>query len=260
MQGLKASAEIWHRRLTYINPTVLAKTTTMVDGVVLQETKQAEKALLYQICHLSRALRQISRRPVGRTFGRFRRIYFDLIQLPPTYNRHRWISYFYIEGVRFHQIMTYELKPKYQLAINQFVQLARNQWKLLIKAFHYDNELSAGRKSEYSLTSNRILIYHTPPDHPKINGYTERSGSMIIIRMQMLCQEDKLPKALQPEFVSTAVWLLNRTPILITAENKWLIPWEEVRKEFLQGVAMPPRINLANVRLYGSLAYCRIDH
>lgn len=156
--------------------------------------------------------------------------------------------------------MTHELKPECQLAINQFVQLARNQWKLPIKAFHYDNELSAGRKSEYSLTSDGILIYHTPPDHPEMNGYAERSGSMIIMRMRMLCQEGKLPKALWPEFASAAVWLLNRTPTLITAENKWLIPWEEVRKEFLQGVAMPPRTNLANVRLYGSLAYCRIDH
>ncbi|OQD85533.1 hypothetical protein PENSOL_c040G03155, partial [Penicillium solitum] len=260
MQGSKASAEIWHRRLAHVNPAVLAKTATMVDGVVLQETKQAEKASLCQTCHLSRAPRQISRRPVGRTFGRFGRIHFDLIQLPPAYNRHRWISHFYIEGVRFHWIMTHELKPECQLAINQFVQLARNQWKLPIKAFHYDNELSAGRKSEYSLTSDGILIYHTPPDHPEMNGYAERSGSMIIMRMRMLCQEGKLPKALWPEFASAAVWLLNRTPTLITAENKWLIPWEEVRKEFLQGVAMPPRINLANVRLYGSLAYCRIDH
>ena len=35
MQGSKASAEIWHRRLTHVNPAVLAKTATMVDGVVL---------------------------------------------------------------------------------------------------------------------------------------------------------------------------------------------------------------------------------
>ena len=187
MQGLKASAKIQHYRFIYVNPTILAKTAIIVDGVILQETKQVEKALLYQIYYLSRALRQISYRLVRHTFRRFRRIYFNLIQLPPIYNRHKQISHFYIEGVRFYQIITYKLKPEYQLAINQFIQLMRNQQKLLIKAFYYNNELSIGRKSEYSLISNRILIYYTPLDYLKINGYIERSGSMIIIYIQILC-------------------------------------------------------------------------
>lgn len=89
-----------------------------------------------------------------------------------------------------------------------------------------------------------------------MNGYAERSGGMIITRMRILSLEGKLLKNLWPEFVSAAVWLLNRTPIYIASENKWLILWEEVRKEFVPIVL---RINLANVRLYGSLAYCRID-
>ena len=98
----------------------------MVDGIVLQKAEQEETSL-YNTCYIGRVPKQISRRLVGRTFGRFGRIYFDLIQLPLAYNRHRWISHFYVEGVRFHWIMTHEVKPECQLAINQFVQLARNQ-------------------------------------------------------------------------------------------------------------------------------------
>ncbi|KAJ5827623.1 hypothetical protein N7447_001845 [Penicillium robsamsonii] len=154
---------------------------------------------------------------------------------------------------------TASMKPECQLAINQFVELAKNQWNLPIKAFHYDNELSAGKKAEYSLTSDGILIYHTPPAHAEMNGYAERSGGMIIVRMRMLALEGKLPKELWPYFAGAAVWMLNRTPTYIASENRWIIPWEEVRKEFLKG-AIPPRINLAKVRLYGSLAYCRIEH
>ena len=254
-QESKASTDIWHRRLAHIEPRAVAKLATMVDGIVLRKAEQ-EEASLCHTCHIGRALKQISRRPVGRTFGRFGRIHFDLIQLPPAYNRHRWISHFYIEGPRFHWIMTHEVKPECQLAINQFVQLARNQWNLPIKAFHYDNKAAAGRTAEYSLTSDGILIYHTPPGHSEMNGYAERSGGMIITRMRMLSLEGKLPKDLWPEFASAAVWLLNRTPTYIASENKWLIPWEEVRREF---APTAPKINLANVRLYGSLAYCRIE-
>ena len=152
--------------------------------------------------------------------------------------------------------MTHEVKPECQLAINQFVQLARNQWNLPIKAFYYDNEAVAGKTAEYSLTSDGILIYHTPPGHSEMNGYTERSSGMIITRMRMLSLKGKLPKDLQPEFVSATVWLLNRTPTYIASKNKWLIPWEEVRREFALTAL---KINLANVRLYRSLAYCRIE-
>ena len=151
--------------------------------------------------------------------------------------------------------MTHEVKPECQLAINQFVQLVRNQWNLPIKAFHYNNEAAAGKTAEHSLTSDGILIYHTPPGHSEMNGYTERSGGIIITCMRILSLEGKLPKDLWPEFVSAAVWLLNRTPIYIASENKWLILWEEVRREF---ALTAPKINLANVRLYRSLAYCRI--
>jgi hypothetical protein len=36
------------------------------------------------------------------------------------------------------------------------------------------------------------------------------------------------------------------------------VPWDEVRKNFTAGEAIP-KVNLSNVRLYGSLAYCRIE-
>ena len=161
-----------------------------------------------------------------------------------------------MEGVRFYWIIIYEVKPECQLAINQFVQLVRNQWNLPIKVFYYNNEAVVGKTAEYSLISDGILIYYTLPGYLEINKYTERSGGMIITRIRMLSLKGKLPKDLQPEFVSAIVWLLNRTPIYIAFENKWLILQEEVRREF---ALIALKINLVNVRLYGSLAYCRIE-
>ncbi|KAJ5290653.1 uncharacterized protein N7443_010906 [Penicillium atrosanguineum] len=251
----RASANLWHRRFAHINHKTVHKLASMVDGVTIEDGNEEEA--LCETCQLGNAPRQVSRRPVGRTFGRFGRVHFDLIQLPVAYNGHRWISHFVIEGIRFHWISTHELKSQCQLAINQFVQLAKNWWDLPIKAFHYDNEKAAGRSAEWSLTSDGIVVYHSPPAHPEMNGYAERAGGVIILRMRMLMLEGKLPKDLWPEAAQAAVWLLNRTPTYISTENRWVVPWEEVRKDFA-GDRMP-KINLSNVRLYGSLAYCRIQ-
>lgn len=60
----------------------------MVDGVVIKPADGVvpiEEASRYETYHIERAPKQISRRAVGRTFGRFGRIHFDLIQLPPAY-------------------------------------------------------------------------------------------------------------------------------------------------------------------------------
>lgn len=250
-----ASAEVWHRRLGHPQYKTVQQVAKLVEGVTIDA--RTEDHAICETCHLGRSDRQVSRRPIGRVFGPLGRVHFDLIQLPRAYNKHNWISHFYIEGIRFHWVMTHEYKPECQLAINHFVQLAKNWWKLPIKAFNYDNEKAAGRPAEQSLTSDGIVVYHSPPRHPEMNGYAERAGGVIILRMRMLILEGKLPKELWPEAAMAAVWLLNRTPTYLADQKRWIVPWGEVMKSFA-GEQAPP-INLANVRLYGSLAYCRIE-
>ncbi|KAJ6083507.1 hypothetical protein N7467_007642 [Penicillium canescens] len=92
-----------------------------------------------------------------------------------------------------------------------------------------------------------------------MNGYAERAGGVIIVRIRMLMLEGKLPKELWPEAAIAAVWLLNRTPTYLAEENRWVVPWDEVRKKFASDGEAIPKVNLSNVRLYGSLAYCRIE-
>jgi hypothetical protein len=252
-----ASAELWHRRLGHPQYKTVQQMTKLVDGVTIDGNHEAQA--ICETCQLGRANRQVSRRPRGRIFGRFGMVHFDLIQLSYAYNKHRWISHFYIEGIRFHWLMTHEVKPECQQAINQFVDLARNWWNLPIKAFNYDNENAAGRTAEHGLTSDGIVVYHSPPRHPEMNGHAERAGGVIIQRMRMLMLEGKLPKELWPEAAMAAAWLLNRTPTYLASENRWIVPWSEVVKQFITAGDATPRINLSNVRLYGSLAYCRIE-
>lgn len=77
---------------------------------------------------------------------------------------------------------------------------------------------------------------------------------MIITRHLQI--ESKLPNQLWPEMVSTAVWILNRIPTYQKDENCWIVPWEEARRDF--GGERMKKANLANLRVYGSLLYCRI--
>jgi hypothetical protein len=155
--------------------------------------------------------------------------------------------------------MTHEYKPECQLAIANFLVLAKNWWNLPLKAFSFDNEKAAGGGTDRSLTADGIIIHHSPPGHPEMNGFAERSGGIIIQRMRMLILEGKLPKELWPEAAMAAVWLLNRTPTYLAKENRWIVPWAEITKQFTSTGDNVPRINLSNVRLYGSLAYCRIE-
>ena len=253
----EASAEIWHRRLGHVAPRVVWKTADMVDGIKIKgNPSESTETDICEVCKLSHAPRQISRRPIGQTFGQYGRIHFDLVQFPPGYNGHKWMTHFYVEGIRFHWLYTHTFKSERREAVQKFIALVKNWWNLPIRAFHYDNEQSAGDKVEAFLNNCGIIVSHSIADHPEQNGPAERSGGVIIEMARHLRIEGQLPNQLWPEFVSTAAWILNRIPTYIKNEKRWIVPWEEARCEFA-GTRMK-KTNLANLRIYGALSYCRI--
>lgn len=79
----RATAEVWHRRTGHLYHGRLDKLANMVDGVEITSPLSVDSEgnpELCQTCQLTKAKRQISRRPTHRTFGRFGRIHFDLAQ------------------------------------------------------------------------------------------------------------------------------------------------------------------------------------
>ncbi|KAJ5369326.1 uncharacterized protein N7496_009086 [Penicillium cataractarum] len=259
----EASVDRWHRRLAHVSKRVVKKAAEIVDGIKINEdlpdsTSEEEERELCQICNLASAPRQISRRPIGRSFGRYGRIHFDLVQFPPGYNNHQWMTHFYVEGIRFHWLYTHQFKWECRDAVRNFIALVKNWWNLPIRAFQYDNELSAGAETESFLSNIGIVVSHSIPYHPEQNGSAERSGSVILTMARHLQIESQLPQKLWPEMVSTAVWILNRIPTHLKEENHWIVPWNEARKDF--GGERMKKASLANLRVYGSLTYCRIRH
>ncbi|KAJ5364799.1 uncharacterized protein N7496_010512 [Penicillium cataractarum] len=189
-------------------------------------------------------------------FGKYGRIHFDLVQFPPGYNGHQWMTHFYVEGIRFHWLYTHKRKYECREAVRRFIALVKNWWNLPIKAFHYDNELSTGAEAKRFLSHEGIVVSQIIPYHSEQNGPAERSGGVILTKSRHLHIESKLPKELWPEMVSTAAWILNRIPTYLKDENRWIVPWDEARQDF--GSERMKKANLANLRVYGSLTYCRI--
>lgn len=259
----EAPAEIWHRRLGHVAPQVIQKAADMVDGVKIKgelpdsTAPESTETSICEVCKLSHAPRQISRRPIGQTFGWCGRIHFDLVQFSPGYNGHQWMTHFYVEGIRFHWLYTHTFKSECREAVRKFIALVKNWWNLPIRAFHYDNEQSAGDNVEAFLNNCGIIVSHSIVGHPEQNGPAERSGGVILeMARHLRIEGGQLPKQLWPEFVSAAAWILNRIPTYLKDEKRWIVPWEEARHEFA-GDRMK-KTSLANLRVYGALSYCRI--
>jgi hypothetical protein len=258
----KASAEIWHRRTAHMYGERLQKLAEMVDGVEIsgsiEEGNPKENPELCEVCMLTKSKRQISRRPQGRTFGPLGRIHFDLIQITEGYNGHKWMTHFYVEGIRLHVAYTHASKNGCQRAVMEFIAMANSWWNLALRVFHYDHERSAGTVVENVIRGNGILVSHSVVGTPEQNGFGERSGGIIILRGRALIVDAKLPKNLWPEALPAAVYIINRTPTYLDGEKRWIIPWVEAMR-LANGTT--PKLNLSNLRLYGCKVYARIhDH
>jgi hypothetical protein len=251
-----ATAERWHRRLGHMYHQRIERLADMVDGIrIIGDSADNEKdnPERCQVCQLTNARRQISRRPQGLTFGKYGRIHWDLIKYPVGYNGDKWVTHFYIEGVRLHIAYTHEKKSGCQEAVENFCAFAKTQWNMPIQASRYDNERSAGRKVTDLLVSMGFIIEHSVVGTPEMNSFAERSGGVIITTARALLLDAGLPKTLWPEAVKAAIWIINRSPTKLP-DGRWIVPYAEAMEN---GKIPKQRINLANLKVYGCRAYTR---
>ncbi|CAG8897455.1 unnamed protein product [Penicillium nalgiovense] len=260
----QASIETWHRRLGHVSKKRIEKLTEMTEGVKIagsnpekQVSLSSEKQVC-EACQLASAPRQISRRQIGQAYGVLGRVHFDLVQNQPAYNRHVWLTHFYLDGIRCHFVFTHAKKKDCQWAVRNFIALIRNWLNVRIKVFHYDNERSAGNEVENMIEAEGCIVEHSPPETPEMNGPAERSGGVIIRMARVLINENPdLPKTLWPEAVYASAYILNRIPTKLS-NGKWVIPWMELMKLAAPDGIKDQRINLSNLRVYSCLAYSRI--
>jgi len=97
-----------------------------------------------------------------------------------------------------------------------------------------------------------ILPERTAPDTPDQNGPSERSGGVIVGKARRLRIDALLPEDLWPEFIRTAVYLMNRSPTRIL---DWQTPIERLGQLLAINKRKP---NLFQVKIYGCRSYARI--
>ncbi|KAI2732946.1 hypothetical protein CBS147339_9998 [Penicillium roqueforti] len=250
----EASLETWHRRLGHIGKKRIEKLSEMTEGVMITGSNPENQVC--EACQLADAPKQISRRRIGTTYGILGRVHFDLVQNQPAWNRHVWLTHFYLDGIKCHFVFTHVKKNDCQMAVRKFIALVKNWLNVRVRVFHYDNERSAGNEVESMIEAEGCVIEHSPPDLPEMNGPAERSGGVIVKMARTFINDTDLPKTMWTEAVYAAAYIANRVPTKI--ENQWIIPWLELMKLAAPDGIKYQKINLSNIRVYGCLAYSRI--
>ena len=179
-----------------------------------------------------------------------------MVQLNDAWNGDKWVTHLYIEGIRFHMIHIHKEKNGCVDGIIRHIGFCRNQLGIRIRAFMTDGERSLGNIIKSYCAEEGIVFQETVPGTPEQNGFSERAGGVIILIARRLIKDANLPKNLWPEAMRAAVYILNRTPTELP-NHQVIIPWVEAMAATLPEGSPLPRANLANLRLYGCLAYVR---
>ena len=148
-----------------------------------------------------------------------------------------------------HYVWIYLLKNKHEV-FQKFLE-----WKAMVERStgHKVKILRSDNGGEY--TSNKFEDYlkkegirheYTIPKTPEQNGVSERMNRTLVEKVRSMLIDSKLPQRFWAEALSTAAYLLNRSPTK-SLNNK--TPFEEWTGE-------KPRVN--HLKIFGCLAYTHI--
>ena len=253
---LHGTIKRWHQRMGHLYEEAVKHLLTAVNGATID---QSELVGICEICRISQAPQQISRRKPVQATRPFQRVHFDLIQFQEGFNGDHWILHFVDEYSKFHFVYTLRNKSDATRTIKRFTAFIWNQYKCKIQIFHTDGERSLGNDFTDWIATEGISIEITAPDTPAQNGSAERSGGVIINRARALGLQGQLPSKLWPELARTAAHLLNRSPV---RQLEWKTPYEVLHtaiapESSANSIKIP---NLSHLRIIGCKAYVRIPN
>lgn len=243
-----ASEQLWHRRLGHANLEAIRHLPEHALGVKIdnRNPKGLEPMKPCVVCVESKALRQISRRPMKKGSKPFEHLHFDLIQLLPGINGKRYLLHFFDPLTAIHLGYTTKTREQAELmplfdGVKKYVELEG----YTLKALHHDNESALGGEYDKWVVKNGIMTETTAPYTPEQNGFAERAGAVITTYARALTIQAGLPKTLWPEIVLTVIKILNRTP---RRNLQWKTPLEMI------GGQKP---DLSGLRILGCKAFVR---
>ncbi|KAJ6130931.1 hypothetical protein N7523_001391 [Penicillium sp. IBT 18751x] len=250
---LKGSDSLWHQRLGHPSIEAIKHLDTSTMGVKVDHFS-AEKPPC-ETCQVSKAQRQVSRRPMHIGDHPFETLHWDLIHLGPGINNILYASHAYCPVTKYHLLVTIARKHLIQSSLQQMIDFVRNQFGIRIKRIHLDGDRNI---YEDRLQNQGIEVITSPPYQPEQNPFAERSGAVIISRARAMIIQASLPEYLWPEAVQAAAYMLNRTP---NKQLGWKTPYQALFDSLDPKPGyMKPKPDLSNLRVYGCKAFVRINN
>lgn len=248
----KGSYDLWHARLGHPNEQVLKHLEKAATNVEIDQNSTLSSC---ETCLISKAERQISRRPMTIGDQPFEAVHWDLIHMTKAYNHCKYVSHL-IDPVTKYQISS-NLSRKDQVtdAIRTKFAFINNQFDIRPKVVHCDGDRNL-LPFLAECEEKGIEVHVTPPHQPEQNGYAERYGALISTMARTMLINANLPAFLWPEAVNTAVYTQNKLP---NKQLNWISPQQALVSRLAIAPAYMTLIpSLSNIRVYGCKAYVRI--
>ncbi|KAI9035424.1 GAG-pre-integrase domain-containing protein [Aspergillus affinis] len=185
-----ASVERWHQRMGHLHDEAIHHLHEAVEGVEISFKSRDPHC---ETCLLAKPIRQISRRPVERSPDAWDKVHFDLIKVSSAYNGNQWIDNFMDNVTGWRKIYTAPNKNALVPEIKSLVKWIKTYFNKIPKTFVCDNEQTLGREFILFCKDKRITILHSVRYTPEQNGFIERGGRIITLRLRNLMINSRLP-------------------------------------------------------------------
>ncbi|KAH9704469.1 hypothetical protein KPL70_011474 [Citrus sinensis] len=250
VQGISASVtkdktKLWHMRLAHISEKGLKELSNqgLLGSDKVTSLKFCEKCVFRKATRLKFSS---GRKETKQTLDYIHSDLWGPSQVPSLGGARYFVSF--IDDYS-RKVWIYVLKHKSEALgkFKEWVTLIENQTGKKIKRLRIDNGLEyCSKEFEDFCKPKGIARHRTVTYTPQQNGIAERMNRTIIERVRCMLLNANLSKGFWAEAVTTAAYLINRSP---SSALGFKTP-----QEFWSG--KPP--NLSNLRIFGCLAYAHL--
>lgn len=237
----------WHRKLGHISMSKLKQLVDLSEGIPVKLSDCKISMVDCSVCLKSKQ----KRLPFNSVRAKAKRpleiVHTDVcgpIDTPTHDGMHYYVS-FLDDFTHFTQVYLMKSKSEVMNYLKEYVRETEAFFNLKTHKIRCDN---GGEYSDKEMKgwcmARGIIIEHTAPYSPQLNGKAERLNRSLMEKARALLFDSALNKEMWGEAVCTAAYLLNRTPtstLEVTPYEKW-----KNRKP-----------DLSNVQIFGSKAYAK---
>ena len=250
--AMLVSGEILHRRLGHLNEQAMVKLNGMVDGY---EYKGDIKGEMCEICAINKSVsapHPTSTNPTSK--HPLDLIHMDYVEIEKDSGVEGETTTLLITDDHSNARWAFPMKTRSgEELLKQFkawLPTVERMADRKLKIIRSDRDLSivAGVFGDF-MEEMGIAHQLTPAYEHQSNGKAERANRIILDRARCMLQESKLPKKYWPYAVTSAVYVVNRSP----SSGLDVTPLEKFSDQ---------RPDLRNMRVFGSTCYARypVEH